>query len=143
MEINKNAIIELEKTWKTLCSEVKKSKKLKFEIFKETFSQTYALLVECAAEKNVDKQLARVIAEAYLFANINDDSLESVCQAAIVLTERMLNHLAFSEVVDGADVSKVYVLEFRDEVQLNFRDIDESISALANVYDAYWKKFNK
>ena len=63
----------------------------------------------------LDKRYVRLIATAYLFANINDDSLENICLAATVLTERMLNDFAF-RTSNAEDTSAIYIIESRNEI---------------------------
>jgi hypothetical protein len=61
--------------------------------------------------------------------------LESEFRAASVLTERMLSSLAFNITSDTTVSSKIYILEAHEEIELNFEDIDESISKLVKVYE--------
>lgn len=140
MEINKSKIFELKEMWKTLYREVKVNRKFKIDTFENAFSQTYMLLADCSAEASLDKQYVQLIAEAYLFANISDNMLESACLAACVLTERMLNTCAFNCTSDAAKTATVYVLEAHKEILLDFGDINESISKLAKVYDDVFVK---
>ena len=140
MEFNEIMINELETTWANLYNEVKKNGKFKFDIFETAFTQTFSLLKSSLTEKVLDKRCVRLIAKAYLFANIDDDSLENLCLAATVLTERMLNNFAF-RTSDTEDTSTVYIIESREEVILNFNDVNESVSKLVKIYDnAYWRK---
>ena len=140
MEVNKEMLNELEITWANLYNEAKKNHKIKFEIFEAAFSQTFSLLKSSATEKVLDKQYVRLIATAYLFANINDDSLEDMCLAATVLTERMINNFAF-RTSNTEETSAIYIIESREEVLLNFYDVNESISKLLKIYEnANWRK---
>ena len=139
MEIKTN---ELEKSWRSLYKELKQNKKVKFELFEAAYTQTYTLLKECAAKKTLDKHYVRLIAEAYLFASVHDDSCESQCLAATVLTERMLNSFAF-QTATPEETATVYIMEAREEVQLNFSDVNESVSTLISIFDnAFWKKLS-
>lgn len=135
MENKKDMIAELKNMWRSLYREVVGDKKFKFDSFESAFSQTYGLLVEHSAEDSLDKQYIQLIAEAYLFASINDSLLESEFRAASVLTERMLSSLAFNSTSDTTVSSKIYILEAHEEIELNFEDIDESISKLVKVYE--------
>ena len=143
MEINKNLTTELEKAWRNLCKDVKRDRKIKLENFENTFNNTYLLLKSCSADNALDKQYVRMIAEAYLFASIHEDTLPSELLAATVLTERMLNNFAF-QTACSAEVSTVYILEAHEEVELDFNDVTESISRLIRIFDdAYLKKLAK
>ncbi len=143
--MNDNVILldELKQNWKTLFFETQKNKKLKFDMFNAAFSQTYSLLSEHSAESSLDKSYIELIAEAYLFANIKDDSLDSKCLAAFILTERMLNHCAFNNSPSAIDVTSVYIFEARKEVRLNFADVNESINKLEKIFEKnYWETLN-
>ena len=142
MEVNRDMLNELEMTWANLYSDVKKNRKFKFEIFENAYSQTFSLLKSSLKESVLDKQCVRLIATAYLFANVNDDSLEDMCLAATVLTERMLSNFAFrTSIVE--ETTAIYIIEAREEVLINFSDVNESISKLLKIYEnAYWRKVN-
>ena len=140
VEVNETMIKELEITWANLYNEAKNNQKFKFEIFKTAFSQTFLLLKSSLSEQVLDKRYVRLIATAYLFANINDDSLENICLAATVLTERMLNDFAF-RTSNAEDTSAIYIIESRKEILIDFSDVNESISKLVKIYEeAYWRK---
>ena len=140
MEINETMIKGLEATWSNLCDEIKSKQKFKFDIFEAAFSQTFSLLKSSLAEQVLDKRYVRLIATAYLFANINDDSLENTCLAATVLTERMLNNFAF-RTSNAEDTSAIYIIESHKEILINFSDVNESISKLVKIYEeAQWRK---
>ncbi len=122
---------------------LKKTKKLKLDVFNATFSQTYSLLSEHSAEDSLDKSYIELIAEAYLFANIKDDSLDSKCLAAFILTERMLNHCAFNNYPSTIEGASVYIFEARKDVRLNFADVNESINKLEKIFEKnYWETLN-
>ena len=141
MEYTENTIVELIEAWKTLYKETKYSKKLKFDAFEAVFSQTYLLLAECSKGESIDKRYIRLIAEAFKFASINDSSLENECLAATVLTERMLNSVAFNISSEVSETAVIYVLESHEEITLAFNDVNDSISKLAKVYsNAGWKQ---
>lgn len=134
---------ELKQAWYELYADVKKNKRIKFELFESTFSQTYALLSNHVNEATVDKKYIELIAQAYLFANIKDETLDSTCLAALVLTERMLAYCAFdnSSIIDP---TAIYIAEVRRDVIIDFNDIDESVSKLAAVFDSiFWKKIQQ
>ena len=131
---------KLRQDWKNLGVDVRKSKQLKIEKFDAVFSQTYSLLSKCSAESNVDKLYVGLIAEAYLFANIKDDTVDSSCLAAFVLTERMLNCCAFNVTTETAGAS-IYVFEVRKDVALDFNKVRESVCELSRIFEeVYWKK---
>ena len=141
MEFNENTIIELTESWKTLYKETKYSKKLKFDAFETAFSQTYLLLAECSKGESIDKRYIRLIAEAFKFASISDNNLENECLAALVLTERMLNSIAFNSTSEAPETAVIYILESHEEITLAFNDVNDSISKLAKVYsNAGWKQ---
>ena len=139
METNKNIIDEVAELWKTLCREGR-NKKFKIDMFENAFAKTYAMLSAHVEDSSLDKQYIQLISEAYLFANINGSTLESTCLAASVLTERMLKSFAFSDSSNNAESSKVYLLETREEIKLDFNDINESLARLSRAYDnAFFK----
>lgn len=143
MNDNINLIEELKQNWKILFLETQKTKKLKFDMFNVTFSQTYSLLSEHLTESCLDKSYVQLIAEAFLFANIKNDSLDSKCLAAFVLTERMLNHCAFNSSACPIETAAIYVFEAREDVRLNFADVNESINKLEKIFENnYWKTLN-
>lgn len=134
MEINKDTVREIIEAWKTLRQD-DKSKNFKFDMFESAFSKTYSLLIEHRTDNSLDKQYVQLVSEAYLFANINSSMSDNTCLAACVLTERMLSSLAFSNTSNDAEISTAYILETREEIKLNFNDVNESISKLVKVYD--------
>lgn len=140
-----NAILldELKQNWKTLFFDTQKNKRLKFDMFSATFSQTYSLLSEHLAENSLDKNFIELIAEAYVFANIKSDSLDSKCLAAFILTERMLNHCVFNSAQSDSEGTYVYVFEARKDIRLNFADVDASINKLEKIFEKnYWETLN-
>ncbi len=139
-----NAVMLVEnltQAWRGLVAEVQKNKKIKFEMFNSTFSQTYSLLAKHSTENSFDRKCIALIAEAYLFANIKDETLDHTCVAAFVLTERMLAYCVFGNASALTEPSTIYVVEARRDIPLDFNDVDESISKLTKVLeDMYWKK---
>ena len=131
---------KLKKIWQEMSAEVKRDKKVKPDVFEKAFAQTYGLLLERLQDGCLDKALVEMVAEAYLFANIKDETLNSHCLAAFVLTERMLSCCAFGHSFAGGPVS-IYVAESRRDVELDFADVDASITRLVRVYDEIaWQK---
>ena len=132
METSNYSINELKKTWRSLCAEMKKTRKLKFEVFETVFAQTYSMLSSCVAEKGIEKDYVMLIAEAYLFSKSNDNVNDVTCLSACVLTERMLNH-----VLNGntSEITNIYVFEAHEEAVLNFNNVNESITTLKDLYE--------
>lgn len=142
MEVNETIIKELETAWTNLYNEANRNRRFKVEVFERAFSQTYSLLKESLEKRELDKQWICLIAKAYLFAKVEDDALEDVCLAAAVLTERMLNSFAFRK-SSAEEASTIYLIESREEILLDFNDVNESISRLVKIYEeAYWRKVN-
>lgn len=140
MEDNMVLAEQLKQAWKELAVAVKKDKQLKIEAFDDVFTQTYTLLSKFSSKKVLDKSFVELIAEAYLFANIKDDTLDITCLAAFILTERMLSYCAFRSNPTPMDKVTIYIFENRQEVQLYFADVGESIAKLTNVIEkVYWK----
>ena len=120
--------------------EMTKNQKLKFEIFETAFSQTYLLLAEHAKVDCLGRQFISLVAEAYLFACIQDERLESVCLAATALTERMLSTVAFNCASDNFATSSIYCIESREEILLDFNDVSKSIEKLSAAYENAFRK---
>ena len=134
-------IADVIQIWKELCAYIKKHKKLKIDAFYEAFSKTYQLLSQHLTEESLSKELVLLVTEASLFANIKDDTLDSTCHAAFVLTERMLSYCAFSAVEQPKETVPVYVVEARKDVQLPLGDVEESLTTLNRILDDfYWKQ---
>ena len=136
-------IEELKLNWKALFLEIQKSKRFKFDLFSETFSHTYELLSKHLTESSLDKSYIELIADAYLFANIKDDSLGSKALAAFILTERMLNSCAFNASDSVIETAPVYIFEARKDVILNFTNVNESVNKLEKIFEkTYWETLN-
>ena len=134
------AIEQLKQNWRDLVAEVKKNKKLKFEQFETTFTETYKILLEHLTEGSLEKHYIALVAEAYLFANIEDSTVDSRCMAAFILTERMLACCAFNSAPVAIEQAMIYLVEARREILLNFRDVNESVSRLVRIFDEYYWK---
>ena len=133
----------LKQAWRDLAIEVQKNRKIKFEMFDSTFSQTYSLLSKYLTESSLDKNYIELVAEAYLFANIKDETLDHMCLATFVLTERMLAYCAFGNATTLVEPSTIYIVEARRDILLDFNDVNKSISKLIKVFEhVYWKKIN-
>ena len=59
--------------------------------------------------------------------------------APFVLTERMLNSCIFSGIQSECGISAVYVIEAREEVYINFNDVDEAMRKLEAVLEACFR----
>lgn len=140
MENTVNLTEQLQQEWRDLGFEVLRERKLNFDAFNSTFSQTYSVLSEYSSEISVDKKYLELVAEAFLFANIRDDSLGNVCLAAFVLTERMLTHCAFTKASAAAAPSTVYDVEARRDIVLDFTNVNDSISKLEKFLDGLYPK---
>lgn len=129
---------ELKEAWRNLIIDIKKNKKLNFELFEFAFSQTYSLLVEHLAEVNISKEYVEIIAEALSFGKIHDKSLENEIIAAAILTERMLNSCVFSGATTEIKPAVVYIIEMRQDISLDFEKIRESLDSLTKIIDTYY-----
>ncbi len=145
MEENKFEFEQLSNNWMSLYREFKKTKKINFDVFNETFSKTYHLFVQQVAEPHIEKKYLSIIVNASLFAHIDiSDNVESRYKAALVLTERMLNIIMTNRFTSSSNEDVIYILELRQEIYINFDNITESIDTLAKLYEAdYWDKVNK
>lgn len=135
MEENKNVIEELKLGWRELALELRKHKRLDLTRFKNVYAQTYAMLLKHAGEGSVQKDEARVIAEAFLFAHTDAAELDKVCIAAFVLTERMLNACAFQTNPALCEMSSIYVIEERKDLCIRFGDVDDALSQLSAIME--------
>lgn len=141
MENNVMTVEELRQAWKNLYDEVKKEEAITKDAFYAAFAATYARLAEHLEADCLDKDHLGIIADAYLFASIKNDSLDETCLAAFVLTERMLNHCAFSKAAAATGAVTIYIAEARTDVRLNFENAEEALEKLAKVFkDIYWYK---
>ncbi len=136
---NKQATYEkLRQAWRNLNADVRKNKKVKFEHFNAVFEETYKMLSEFSVQESLDKGCVEVVAEAFLFANIKDDTLDENCMAAFVLTERMLSYCAFNSSSSAENALTIYIAEARREVRLDFSDVSESVSTLARIFKEFF-----
>lgn len=132
---------QLKQAWKSLGFEVKRDKKLKIEAFSSAFSQTYSLLSTHMSESSLDKKYIEMIVEAFLFANIKDNTLDNTCLAALILTERMLKSCLSGNNPSSAGQASIFIFETREEILIDFGDVNESINKLTNVIEnIFWKK---
>ena len=135
----KKALEELKQEWRNLNLELRNRNRLDLTAFKRLFSETYSVLSKKSAADSIPKNCVELIAEAYLFANTNIRELGSSCLAAFVLTERMLNSCIFSGIQSECGISAVYVIEAREEVYINFNDVDEAMRKLEAVLEACFR----
>lgn len=118
-------------SWQQLTSGVKIKRRLDAELFKETFSQTFRLLKGYAKETAVEKEQIPLIINAYTFSVTDREQAEAQCNAACVLTERMIHRClmdrSITEIPNGA---AVYILEERKEIWLDFNDVSRALETL-------------
>lgn len=145
MEERTYEIEKLANNWKALYKEIQNNDKINFDLFNETFANTYQLLTQEVAESNVEKKYLSIIVNASLFAHVDfNDHVESSYKAAVVLTERMLNTVISDDAAASRNEAKIYVLELRQEVSLSFDNIGESINTLVKLYDGdFWDRFGQ
>ena len=140
MDDIKREVMQLASNWSKLSAGLKKSKKIDFELFNQTFTKTYTLLAQQSAESSLDRIYINLIVNASLFANADIAKLDSKYSAAIVLTERMINQaISGNYAISGG--AQVYILTSRQDVLIDFNDIDGSIETLSKFFEAdFWKK---
>lgn len=141
-------VYEIEKlvnNWMTLYKDIQNNNKINFDLFNETFSNTYQLLTQEVAESNVEKKYLSIIVNASLFAHVEfRDHIESSYKAAVVLTERMLHTVISDDLAVSRHEAKIYVLELRQEVAISFNNIGESINTLVKLFDGdFWDRFGQ
>lgn len=143
MEENKFEFTELANNWMSLKKEIKKGK-LSFDVFSDTFSKTYQLLNQKASEFSIEKNLLSIIINASLFAHAEvSENVESKFKAALVLTERMLDAVMCQSAETSKSQSTIYILELRQEIQIDFNEVDEAIDSLARYFEAdFWNKIS-
>ena len=129
------SVEKLTQDWRELSNGVKNSQKFKIENFEAAFSDTYELLLRTAEENVLDKKIAELVSEAFLFANSGGDAVESICLAAFVLTERMLDYCAFNSNSAAGNSAAIYVIEARKEIKLDFKNPSESVGKLKEIFE--------
>ena len=143
MEEKKFEFVQLANNWRALSQEIKKNK-LNFEMFSDTFLKTYQVLKQQDMESCIDKKFLSLIISASLFAHADvSHNLESKYKAALVLTERMIDAVTAANKVPLCDETVVYILELRQEIIIDFSNVNDSIETLTKVFEAdYWNKLN-
>ena len=138
-------IEQLSNNWESLCQGIKKNNKISLEVFSDTFSKTYQLLVQKATEQCIEKNLLALIINASLFAHLDiSKNLDSQYKAALVLTERMLNAVMAEGIATPRDEAIIYIFELRKEVCVNFNDVSEALDTLKKLYEAdFWGTIQK
>ena len=138
-------LYELAQDWKNLHMGIVVENKMSYDDFSKTFSKTYNLLKEFTKENHIDKEYVELIANAYCFSNLPSEKYENKIGAAFVLTERMLKYCTMDNNACASDEGvKVYFMEVRKDVFLDFNNVDSSISEIISVIEAsYWKKMSK
>lgn len=139
MEENKIIVATLAQEWKELREDIQKNKRLEFSVFEDVFSKTYKLLSQISMDATVEKQYINLIVNAFLFANGDSKDLEFKYLATMVLTERMLNCYVINSTPSTCEKVPVYILEARNEVNVDFNKINESLAMLVSVFEKnYW-----
>ena len=140
MEDNKKELFELTQCWNELRLELRKNKKIDFDVFEEAFSKTYFMLSGNATETVVEKKYIELISTVYLFANAESKELSSKCRAALALTERMINCCAFNTTPDVVSGTTIYIFEARKDVYIDFNNLSDSIEELEKLFeDDFWR----
>ena len=136
---NKKELQELIEGWEKLYTELRKNKKINFELFENTFSKTYKTLLQCANEEKIQKDYIALIVNAYLFTEAGIKEMDLQYRAALVLTERMLNSCVMSNCPVQPEGAMVYVLESHKEVYINFGDVITSLDTLTKLFEGdFW-----
>lgn len=128
---NKIDAAALTESWKQLASGINIKRRLDVALFKETFSQTFRLLREYGKETQVEKAHIPLIVEACTFSVTDREQAEAQCNAACVLTERMIHRcLMDKSVTEIPEGVAVYILEERREIYLDFNDVSVALDTL-------------
>lgn len=132
--------VQLENNWKSLTQSLK-NERFDYDLFCDTFSQTYQLFIQSASNSHIEKKFLSILIYASLFAHTEiSNTLDSKYKAVLALTERMLDTVMKEDA--ARDEVTIYILELRQEVCINFNHINESIDTLAKIYESdYWSKF--
>lgn len=121
----------LAKQWQLLNLDMQKKARLNAELFQETFAKTFDLLKGYALEAQVAKEHLPLIISAHAFSMAQRENGEAQCNAACVLTERMLHRcLLDREIAVVPEGAYVYLLEARKELYLDFNDVHVALETL-------------
>lgn len=132
MENTKTAL-ELAQSWKKLSFELTRKRTMDLKLFEETFSGTYAFLLESIQEPAIEKTSLPLLINAFFFTNTSCNDMSSQHRAALILTERMLNCCVMDGAKEAVEGTDVYILEIHGEVYISFKNVTESLDALANL----------
>ena len=140
MEENITNVFELVECWEKLDYELKKNKRIDFDLFSQTFAKTYSLLTQFATSDSLDKKYVELISTAFLFANNVNGDVDGKCRAILTLTERMITCCAFTNNDAAPEGTNIYILDSRKDVYIKFKDIDESVLKLERLFnELFWK----
>lgn len=139
MEENVVDLSGLIQNWEDLYEDLCKNKRFSFELFEETFSQTYQLIKQYSNQPNIDKKYVSLITTAFLFSHAESKELDKQYCAALVLTERMLSCCAFNSASEPVEGTNVYIFEARREVRIDFNDVNGSVEKLGQLFEKeFW-----
>ncbi len=134
MELSNEKALAVE--WRKLRTLLTTNNKLEYELFKKVFEETRDLLSSCATATAIDKSYMNVIVEAYKFSGTDGAYKDAKPQAALIMTERMLQHYVLdSHVGDVRSGVYVYVLEAKEEIYIDFENVDTSIAVLGRALE--------
>lgn len=135
MELSEMKALSAE--WRKLKTALAETNKLDYELFKKTFEATKTLLCDGATVETVDKKRLVVIVDAYKFCSLDGSYKDPTVQASLILTERMLQHYVLQTHTDlpVPNGVYVYVLEARQELYVDFDNLDLSIKALSRALE--------
>ena len=145
MEENKITFEQLASKWQTIYRSIQKTGKFSFDIFLEAFTGTYQLLQPKVCEPSIEKSILPIIVNASLFARSEaGENQDSKYKAALVLTERMLNFVLWENRCADCHETTIYLFEQRQDIDIDFSNLNESINTLVKLYDAnYWANFQQ
>lgn len=132
----------LAQAWKSLQADLQYHDKLDYDTFKSLFTETYGVLSQCAVDAKIGREYFGVIINASSFASTKLKTTDDTATAALVLTERMLQRCVLdTDTTAPCTGAKVYILEEREEIYLDFRDVDQSFRTLQEVLKKhYWSR---
>lgn len=137
MEASSLNIKNLCERWQKLRGVIVSGNKVEYEFFKSTFEETEKTLSTCFGSDSVNKSYLELIISAYKFVHTDTVVMDAFSQATVVITERMLHHFVLDQ--DKSAVQKdgvyVYVLEEKQQIYINFNNIDESLNSLIRVIE--------
>lgn len=141
METASTNVELLASNWSALTAGLLERNTLDYPLFKATFSETFALLSPCRKESAIDKSLLRLILNAHQFVRTDCSPVDSTPPAAAILTERMLQFclLSSDSGQECATGSTIYIIQNRQEIFVDFLNIERSIERLVQVLNnQFW-----